>query len=259
MKAPANSLRRFLILGDSHVSPYRWALLHEGKRKDESFDFFAQPSINEKNLGHLKFGKRCTLEGVQLFRRVELGTLEAEGDGFEPDGYSNILLVGLRLELPYKLWILQAPIGKLSEAAETAVMREVISSQSLALKVLRGLRASGYTGTVTVLPNPYLASASREMTVKGQPGVTPIGNFCPAEVESAALHLQRWKDAAQTLFLPEGGKLVFQPEDTVEAEIFTKEIYRPDLTNAPDKEDVRHMSHEYASIILKHLRKMKCL
>jgi hypothetical protein len=238
---------RVLILGDSHLAALRQSLADAASDKALSFTVIAKGSSGDSHLGHIAcMGDTCGATDPAVEIRIRAATGK---DRFAPSDYAAIVLVGLRLELPYALWDAMAG-GKarkpqhVSAACYQAALEGAIAQQSIAHPLVRQLRAAT-SAPILVVPNPYLSENMGLRQLSTAPGITPAGQFGIAAVMDPDVRLRDWQQAMIRLFAEVGATVLFQPPPTVAGGFCTASSFQG--------RDFRHMNETFGAIVLSQI------
>jgi uncharacterized protein (DUF2384 family) len=215
------------------------------------FTFFTQASKANNNLG----GLICADSYCRAKNDVNnhpIRTTSGE-DGFDPDAFHAIVVVGLRTELPYALWNgfqcgQPTQDGKqvISVATYDLALRDFIEEQALAIRVIREIRSISNC-PILLVPCPYIDSEIRNTAIPPAPGYISDRKVTAGKITNEQSSLAGWKAILGEVMAPYDVKVLFQHNRTTSDFIFTRPEY---VLGRSTPAEMRHMNSDYGKEII---------
>lgn len=223
---------KIVFIGDSHLAGMKLA---EPVSEDMKNDFFVYPSSVDVNMSMLEIKDKSLIPTCdRLKEHFEMISQKSE---ITFNGIGVAVLVGLRMEFPYKLFA-----ASYSKQVMRQAMLDIVKNQSISFGLAEKIRKIDAATTIIVIPNPLISSHLKAKIIPTAPGITPKTTFgYPTKLLLDNPFLQ-WQSVLEQVFKNIGVHFCFQKQATITDHIFTQPNFAVDPLSVPG---IRHMNKAF--------------
>jgi hypothetical protein len=237
-----------LVIGDSHVGGFKKAakLLNYNPR------YVVSASNEPINLKLLS----VTSDGILTSKNSELvKQMKSYGEHtIKLSQYDQIILVGLRTELPYKVFD-QYNSSKLglvaSKAALYDTLKDIIEKQSIMYYLVALIRNQGLSIPIKLILNPLLSNSIKNVIIPTAPGMKPSARY-GGDMNVSSKDLKLWLEVINDCFSFGNVEILKYFPETLTEGAFTKSELSLGSNNPGE---LRHMNEVYWSNYISLLNK----